>query len=75
MFTLHMTIKLKANSAAYFTSIIKNEIIPLLRKQNGFRRQRESDGTTRTQYARRQMVLTKDSEQGRTSKQFPGFHG
>jgi heme-degrading monooxygenase HmoA len=37
MFTRHVTIKLKANSAAEFTRVIENEIIPLLRKQKGFR--------------------------------------
>jgi hypothetical protein len=37
MFTCHVTIKLKANAAAEFSRIIENEIIPLLRKQNGFR--------------------------------------
>ena len=37
MFTRHVTMKLKANSAAEFTRIIENEIIPLLRKQKGFR--------------------------------------
>ncbi len=37
MFTRHVTIKLKANSVAEFTRIIENEILPLLRKQKGFR--------------------------------------
>ena len=37
MFTRHVTLKLKANSAADFTNVIDNEVIPLLRKQNGFR--------------------------------------
>jgi heme-degrading monooxygenase HmoA len=37
MFTRHVTMKLRANSAAEFTRIIENEIIPLLRKQKGFR--------------------------------------
>jgi heme-degrading monooxygenase HmoA len=37
MFTRHVTIKLKENSAAEFPRIIENEIIPLLRKQKGFR--------------------------------------
>lgn len=37
MFTRHVTMKLKANSAAEFTRLIENEIIPLLRKQKGFR--------------------------------------
>jgi heme-degrading monooxygenase HmoA len=37
MFTRHVTIKLKENSAAEFPRIIENEIIPLLRKQRGFR--------------------------------------
>jgi heme-degrading monooxygenase HmoA len=37
MFTRHVTMKLKANSVAEFTRLIENEIIPLLRKQKGFR--------------------------------------
>ncbi len=36
MFTRHVTMKLRANSAAEFTQLIENEIIPLLRKQQGF---------------------------------------
>jgi heme-degrading monooxygenase HmoA len=37
MYTRHVTMKLKANSSAEFTRVIENEIIPLLRKQKGFR--------------------------------------
>jgi hypothetical protein len=37
MFTRHVTMKLKTNSAVEFTRIIENEVIPLLRKQKGFR--------------------------------------
>lgn len=37
MFNRHITIQLKANSAVELTSIIEKEIIPLLRKQKGFR--------------------------------------
>jgi heme-degrading monooxygenase HmoA len=37
MFARHLTIKLKANTAAEFTRTIENEIIPVLRKQKGFR--------------------------------------
>ena len=37
MFTRHVTMKLKANSAAEFNRLIENEVLPLLRKQNGFR--------------------------------------
>jgi heme-degrading monooxygenase HmoA len=37
MFTRHVTIKLKANSAAELTRTIEKEILPLLRKQKGFR--------------------------------------
>jgi heme-degrading monooxygenase HmoA len=37
MFTRHVTMKLKANSVAEFTQVIESEIIPLLRKQKGFR--------------------------------------
>ena len=37
MFTRHVTMKLKTNSASEFNRIIENEILPLLRKQKGFR--------------------------------------
>jgi hypothetical protein len=37
MYTRHVTMKLKANSALEFARIIENEILPLLRKQQGFR--------------------------------------
>ena len=37
MFTRHVTMKIKANSAAELARIIENQIIPLLRKQKGFR--------------------------------------
>jgi heme-degrading monooxygenase HmoA len=37
MFTRHVTLKLKANSASEFAHVMENEIIPLLRKQKGFR--------------------------------------
>ena len=37
MFTRHVTMKIKANSAPVFNTVIENEILPLLRKQQGFR--------------------------------------
>ncbi len=37
MFTRHVTMKLKANSAVEFNRIIEKEVLPLLRKQKGFR--------------------------------------
>ncbi len=37
MFARVVTTKLKANAGAEFTKTLENEIIPLLRKQNGFR--------------------------------------
>lgn len=37
MFTRHLTMKLKANVAPEFYRTIENEILPLLRKQPGFR--------------------------------------
>ena len=36
MYTRNVRIKLKVNGAPEFTRILKNEIIPLLRKQEGF---------------------------------------
>ena len=37
MFTRHVTLELKTNSASEFARAMENEIIPLLRKQKGFR--------------------------------------
>lgn len=37
MFGRQVTIKLKANSASELTRLVDNEIIPMLRKQKGFR--------------------------------------
>ena len=37
MFIRNVTMKLKANTATEFNSLIENEILPLLRKQPGFR--------------------------------------
>ena len=37
MFTRNLTMKLKANNAPEFNRVIENEILPLLRKQPGFR--------------------------------------
>ncbi len=37
MFTRHLTMKLKANSAAALTSVFQSEITALLRKEKGFR--------------------------------------
>ena len=37
MFARHVSIKLKPNSALEFNRIIETEILPLLRKQKGFR--------------------------------------
>ena len=39
MLIRHVTIKLKANVAPEFNRVIENEILPLLRKQPGFRDQ------------------------------------
>lgn len=36
MFTHHITMNLKANSAPELSRVIENEIIPMLRKQKGF---------------------------------------
>ena len=37
MFTRHLTMRLKPNVAPEFNRVIENEILPLLRKQPGFR--------------------------------------
>jgi heme-degrading monooxygenase HmoA len=37
MFARHVTMQLKPNTRAEFTTTIENEIVPLLKKQRGFR--------------------------------------
>ena len=37
MFTRNVSMKLKANSAQEFTRTLENEVIPVLRKQKGFK--------------------------------------
>lgn len=37
MFARHVTMRLKANSETEFTRVIEDQILPLLRKQDGFR--------------------------------------
>jgi heme-degrading monooxygenase HmoA len=37
MFTRHVIMQLKANSASDFTRTIEKEVLPMLRKQKGFR--------------------------------------
>jgi hypothetical protein len=37
MYTRNVTLKLKSSSIAEFTRLIESEIIPMLRKQTGFR--------------------------------------
>lgn len=37
MFARHVSMHLKPNTGAEFTQTIENEILPLLKKQNGFR--------------------------------------
>jgi prophage antirepressor-like protein len=37
MFTRHVIMQLKANSASEFTRTVEKEILPMLRKQKGFR--------------------------------------
>ena len=37
MFARHVSMNLRTNSAAEFSRVIENEVLPLLRKQKGFR--------------------------------------
>ncbi len=37
MYTRNVSLKLKANSALEFTRTLENEVIPVMRKQKGFR--------------------------------------
>lgn len=37
MYARNVTLKLKANSAAEFTKTLENDVLPVLRKQHGFK--------------------------------------
>lgn len=49
MFTRTVTMKLKANTAIEFTRLIENDILPILRKQPGFRDEITFVATERSQ--------------------------
>ena len=37
MFTRHVIMELKSNATTEFTNVVENKVLPLLRKQKGFR--------------------------------------
>ena len=71
MFTRHVTMKLKANSAAEFNLIIENEVLPLLRKQKGFRDEITFIAPERSEAVGNSFWDTKEDAQAYNSTSYP----
>ncbi len=71
MFTRHVTMKLKANSAAEFNRIIENEVLPLLRKQKGFRDEITFIAPERSEAIGNSFWDTKEDAQAYNSTGYP----
>jgi len=71
MFTRHVTMKLKANSAAEFNRIIENEVLPLLRKQKGFRDEITFVAPERSEAVGNSFWDTKEDAQAYNSTGYP----
>jgi hypothetical protein len=61
MFTRNVTMKLKANCAIEFTRLIENDILPILRKQQGFRDEITFVATERSEAMAISFWETKDN--------------
>ncbi len=71
MFARHVTMKLKANSGAEFNRIIENEVLPLLRKQQGFRDEITFIATERSEAVGNSFWDTKEDAQAYNSSGYP----
>lgn len=60
MFTRHVIMQLKANSAAEFTRTMESKVLPLLRKQKGFRDEITSISTDNTEAVANSFWDTKE---------------
>jgi len=71
MFNRHVTLQLKANSAVEFTRIIEKEIIPLLRKQKGFRDEYTAVATERSEAVGNSFWDTKEDAEAYNRTGYP----
>ena len=71
MFARHVTMKLKANSGAEFNRIIENEVLPLLRKQKGFRDEITFIATERSEAVGNSFWDTKEDAQAYNISGYP----
>jgi hypothetical protein len=71
MFTRIVTLKLKPNTTPEFTRLNENEIIPLLRKQNGFRDEITFVAPERSEALAISLWETKENEEAYNLKGYP----
>jgi len=71
MFTRHVILGLKANSADEFTRIIESEILPLLREQKGFRDEITFIATDRSEAIAISFWDTKESAEAYNLTAYP----
>ena len=71
MFTRHVTMNLKTNSVAEFNRIIENEVLPLLRKQKGFRDEITFIAPERSEAVANSFWDTKEDAQAYNSTGYP----
>jgi heme-degrading monooxygenase HmoA len=71
MFARHVTMKLKANSGSEFNRIIENEVLPLLRKQKGFRDEITFIAPERSEAVGNSFWDTKEDAQAYNSTSYP----
>jgi len=71
MFARHVSMKLKPNSAPEFKRIIENEVLPLLRKQKGFRDEITFIAPERSEAVGNSFWDTKEDAQAYNSTGYP----
>lgn len=72
MFARYVSMKLKANSAPEFDRIIVNEIIPLLRKEEGFEDEITFIAPERSEAAAISFWATKQNAEAYQRRGYPG---
>lgn len=71
MFARQVTLKLKPNSAKEFNRILENDILPLLRKQKGFRDEITFVAPERSEAIANSLWDTKEDAEAYNRAQYP----
>ena len=71
MFTRHVIMQLKANSAAEFTRTIEKEVLPMLRRQKGFRDEITSISTDNSEAIANSFWDTKEDAEAYNMAVYP----